>query len=442
MNDVETRLRETLTSAEAAAPAPADLSERLIARTLEPARVVPLRPRRAVRRWLPPLLAAAVIVTVVTVGAIVRHTVAAPDRPVHPRPVPPKIQFPTQFSATDVYFRDAQHGWALGDGCADPGRGCVTLLRTIDGGASWRVVPPPPVTVPVNECTHEGDGVAGAGDQPCVDAVAFADDRHGYAWGYRTFFWTNDGGRSWRLERGRPQRLVIAGGTVVRTEAKGAATGRTVVQVQRVGATGWQTVTPAVAGMAETSQLLPSGRTVYFLASQYPRGGTLFRSTDGGRTWTKVNPAPCGSKVSTTYLSLAPDGTLAAVCYGGADATIRISTDHGHVFGPDMVAPGTHKTAQAQLIPNVLAVSPSVLLERVADRHPSVGNDYRRTTDGGRTWHRIGIDDAMAVPFLWQMFDARNGVRMNEPGVSGRDGTGLLFTHDWGKTWTPRPFAP
>jgi photosystem II stability/assembly factor-like uncharacterized protein len=440
MKDTETALRATLIEAEAKAPAPRDLADRLIAATTSPSRatphVVPLRARTVTRRWLPPLLAAAAIVVAVTAGVVVRSSLSSSPapRPAHhtPRPLP-TVTFPSGFSALSVRFNSAEDGWAIGDGASGP-RPHVAILRTHDGGVHWSTIPTPPVTVPAETCRESGDTVSGSGTQPCVDGAVFADDQHGYAWGFHTFFSTVDGGRTWRSDPVHPSSVIIAGHDVIRIIAAGKMMGPSIVQVAAVGSAHWQTVTPGGGGTAETSQLVASGKVAYYLATHYPTGGVLFRSGDAGESWTKVNDAPCGPTVQTASVTVAPDGTLAASCYGGAYATIRVSSDGGRTFGADRIAPGTRKTSQSQQVAVVAPVSAKVLLLRVGDRQP--GHTYRRSTDGGKTWQVVGTDDAMQSIFGWQMFDARHGYR------TAPYGAGLLTTSDGGRTWTPRTFNP
>ena len=439
MSDLETVLRSTLNEAERTAPAPHDLAERLIANTLTPRRgaphVVTLHGRRAARRWLPPLLVAALIIAIVTAGLIVRVSLSS-DRPAnkHSKPPPPQVQSPTNFFSTDVYFSDADHGWAIGDGC-EPGRsGCLTILYTSDGARTWRAIPAPPVGLSATECRQTGDESAGPNPKPCVSLVVFADEENGYAWGYRTFFWTNNGGRTWQRDSSYPLAVQVVGRNVLRVVTSGKQVGPAVLQVAKVGTANWRTVSPDSGSSAEISTITSRGNVAYYLATKFPSfRSALYRSADAGETWTKVNAAPCGTR-ETLAVDPAVDGSLAATCYGGANATIRISTDGGRTFGADVIAPGTRKTTQSQLAPELLPVSSKVWLERVNDRQPTAGWNYRRTTDGGRTWQLIDQDVAIMDPFSWTMFDAKNGYRSNYDPRPTSDAA-VLFTHDGGKTW-------
>jgi hypothetical protein len=95
MSDLETALRATLAEAEVAAPAPADLAERLIAATIGSHGAAldgegrsthrGFTPAPGSRRWLAPLLAAAAVVAI-AVGVTIGIRATQPVRPAHPTP--------------------------------------------------------------------------------------------------------------------------------------------------------------------------------------------------------------------------------------------------------------------------------------------------------------------------------------------------------------------
>ncbi|MBV8385976.1 MAG: hypothetical protein JO155_04195, partial [Acidimicrobiia bacterium] len=93
-------------------------------------------------------------------------------------PVPPG------FLAASVTFISPSKGWVLGTApCASPS--CTSILRTTDGGATWKGIPAPKA------------GLWNSADETAtVRSLRFANDRDGFAFG--DGFWaTHDGGAHW-----------------------------------------------------------------------------------------------------------------------------------------------------------------------------------------------------------------------------------------------------
>jgi photosystem II stability/assembly factor-like uncharacterized protein len=81
-----------------------------------------------------------------------------------------------------IAFADADHGWAVGAN--------ATFVRTTNGGATWSVVPVPPIP--------KRDPLLSANS---LRAIAFADASNGVAVGVYQGVWrTTDGGASWTVE--------------------------------------------------------------------------------------------------------------------------------------------------------------------------------------------------------------------------------------------------
>jgi hypothetical protein len=170
---------------------------------------------------------------------------------------------------------------------------CFGLRRTLDRGASWLALPPPPFSV-------------GAPDDRALFELHFANTLDGWAFG-TTLWWTDDGARSWHQ--------VDLGGPVLAV-ASGAGEAYAVVQPCRplavvcngpgelhrshVGTDRWAQVPAAPVGLdVETGpfSLVAEGRTVFLAAPYLPE---LFVSTDGLHF--SSLPVPC---------SQSPNGTRA-----------------------------------------------------------------------------------------------------------------------------------
>ena len=105
-------------------------------------------------------------------------------------------------------------------------------------------------------------------------------------------------------------------------------------------------------------------------------GGTLYRSSDGGNTWSEV-PALDGTSVFD--IEFAPDGTA----YLGTQDSVRKSTDGGLSWVTLNLGIG----ANDQVFDVAIDPSdPSILWAGIADAAGSQPVNVMRSTDGGGTW--------------------------------------------------------
>ncbi len=167
---------------------------------------------------------------------------------------------PTRVLLTAVDFAGEKDGWAVGHD--------AVILRTRDGGATWRIV----------HCAPEEE-------RPLLD-VWFRDAKAGFAVGaYGYFLETRDGGESWEsrlisdddfhlnvLVPADPDgtRMFIAGeaGAIYRSDDAGRT---------------WQALPSPYAGSWFGAVALDRDRLV--LAGLK---GRLFQSTDAGETWSRI----------------------------------------------------------------------------------------------------------------------------------------------------------
>ena len=79
---------------------------------------------------------------------------------------------------SDVYFKDADHGWAVGDGGNQyPPENISLFYNTDDGGETWK-----DQSYQINHA---------------LSSICFADDETGYISGHKTILRTVDGGENW-----------------------------------------------------------------------------------------------------------------------------------------------------------------------------------------------------------------------------------------------------
>ena len=146
------------------------------------------------------------------------------------------------------------------------------------------------------------------------------------------------------------------------------------------------------AGNGDWSSLGPPGGDVFdvavstvdaniVLAGLAPGGsigGTLYRSSDGGNTWSEV-PALDGTSVFDIEFAPAPDNTT----YLGTQDSIRKSTDGGLSWVTLNLGIGANdQVFDVAIDPS----APSILWAGIADALASQPVNVMRSTDSGATW--------------------------------------------------------
>ena len=242
-------------------------------------------------------------------------------------------QVPVSVDLTSVFFVDDKEGWAVGhDG---------VILHTSDGGERWgvqltgrtanerlvaameRKVAADPAADDAKKLLEEAKRYAEQGaDKPFLD-VWFADARTGYAVGaFNLIFRTGDGGKTWepwfdRTDNPKFFNLYaiapVAGDLYIAGEGGVVLKLDPAAQRFKALATGYG---GSFFGVAD------AGSAVLVFGLR----GNVYRSEDGGRTWTKVDTGLAASVVSATRTS---GGTVLL-----ADVAGRLSgsTDDGRTF--------------------------------------------------------------------------------------------------------------
>jgi photosystem II stability/assembly factor-like uncharacterized protein len=276
--------------------------------------------------------------------------------------------------------------WASGSG--------GTVLRTVDGGRSWRQVGPPGTAdlqfrdIEAFDAWHAVALAIGPGELSRVyvtddggrtwtetfrntdpaafyDCVAFFDRRHGLALsdpvdGHFRILATSDGGRHWAVQPTEGMPPALDG------EFAFAASGTCLVTAKRPGADAWF----ATGGGASAR---------------------VFHSRDFGRNWS-VTSTPVPSGASAGIYSLAFQDRGRGIAVGGdfaapaaAPDAAATSRDGGRTWRVAKVVPGEYRSGAAWRSTHgdtALAVGPT-------------GSDISH--DGGRTWRRFDTGSFDAV---------------------------------------------
>jgi photosystem II stability/assembly factor-like uncharacterized protein len=267
-----------------------------------------------------------------------------------------------------------------------------TILRTLDGGRSWRNVGPAEAAdlefrdIEAFDRDHAVALTIGEGDQSRVyatsnggrswtetfrndeptafyDCLTFLDRRHGLALsdpvgGKFRILATADGGRSWRVRPTAGMPAALTG------EFAFAASGTCLVSAPHAGGRAW-----FATGGAERAR--------------------VFSTVDGGRSW-RVTDSPIPSGPSAGIYSLAFRDAWHGIAVGGdyntptvAPNAAAVTRDGGRRWTTATVSPGEYRSGAAWASGNTaLAVGPT-------------GSDLSR--DGGRTWQRFDTGSFDAV---------------------------------------------
>jgi hypothetical protein len=349
-----------------------------------------------------------------------------PPSPVPPGPRPGRVPaggpVPAGFAAWSVTFVSDRQAYLLGDAPCRRAP-CTSVVRTLDGGRSWRGVPAPRASLPSTRISAPSSAAT-------VRELRFATGRDGYAFG-GGLWTTHNGARSWRrLNLGVVRDLATDGRTVyavVADCAAGAGSCRGVrLLTSPVSADAFRPVAglePGGGAGADGAVSTGGGTTVATLA-----GAVYVRRGSGG--WTRAaDPCwPLGGPV----VAPASGSTLTAYCAEGAAGsvylTIRQSTDLGGHWSA--VAGGALRLPNS--VTALTAGSASVLAAAAAS--PDLGGGLSVSRDGGRTWA------AAPLPRTgdgWRYVGARSAtalVALPDPPAA------VLWTSGTaGRTWTAHP---
>jgi photosystem II stability/assembly factor-like uncharacterized protein len=266
-----------------------------------------------------------------------------------------------------------------------------TVLKTTDGGMSWRAVSPP--------------GVADL-DFRDIEAV---DDQKVFLLGSgegpkSRIYKTTDGGASWNLLATNlepkgfwdcmsfwdPTHGIIVGDPPVGSD------GRFTIMTTIDGAT-WQKIKGPSANKDEGA-FAASGSCVFtrgtreaWFGTSGPGGGRVFHSTDGGQTWSVAKTPIRHDSASAGIFSLAFSGALHGIAAGGdymkpneSTGIVAITEDGGKTWiTPAGPVPGGYRSA-------VRCETSGVCIATGTS-----GSDY--SADGGKSWKTFTMEGFNAL---------------------------------------------
>ncbi|HZP30162.1 MAG TPA: hypothetical protein VFC99_14510 [Acidimicrobiia bacterium] len=407
-------------------------------RPVSPTPVDVLR-RRVRRRRQRSRAVASVAAVALLAGALIVAALLGGERSVHTTTVP------TTISAVppDTPAVGAMHLWSPSAGYAVNGLG---LYVTDDGGAHWRNIAPADTYDPIGHMT----------------AIDARDPQHIWtSWALNshpiTNYRTTDGGRTW-LTDARCDNAVCPsftaidfvdddhGWSVVGSD-DGTGSGR--LYVSSDGGAHWTTIGPVpfngqVRYLDTRRGWGRTGPHALGANGGYTNpGGELFRTDDGGRTWTRAHPLR-ESRGAVTYgvpRFFGPAGVVAAWIHRprGPRKVEILSTDDGGESWRPRSAPASPRARQYTGDPD-FPVSPST----PGDVTYYPGGRLYSTSDAGKhwtqvtpspAWARVDTLDFVTPEFGWATVFA-DVPHCGATAPAACTYPVLVSTSDGGRTWT------
>ena len=225
--------------------------------------------------------------------ALTLGTSSAMAQPASGGPPPPK-----GFEADSASFVSATTGFVLGARHCSQLPCTARLVRTVNGGATWKAVPVPAVQlVPTFSGTPS----------TAVSTVRFENSRDGWLFGPGLWA-TTDAGQHWRqVSLGGPVVALAAsdGRVFAATTTVNGSLNKARLHESAVGSTKWSLVT----GVSPANAITVSGHSVW--AGIAPR---LWHSADGGKHWTKLTFRCPSPTVTASAVAAASPKDIALAC--------------------------------------------------------------------------------------------------------------------------------
>ena len=267
-----------------------------------------------------------------------------------------------------------------------------TVIHTTDGGTTWQVDSIPGAS------TFDLRGIHATSDQ-----VAHVAATAGRIWR------TTNGGKSWTLTYQSPDSSMFLDGITFRNPRDGITlgdpmNGRFVILVTRDSGASWSMAPDSSRPQAMDGEaaFAASGTSLVVAGSRYGWLGTggsvsrVFRTENGGATWTAAPSGIPARNGSGGVFSVAFSGPLHGVAVGGdyerpdsASGTAAVTADGGVTWSPARQFPRRYRSGVA-----LRRVSEEVL---VAVAVGTTGSDVSR--DGGITWTPLDATSFNAVQF-------------------------------------------
>jgi photosystem II stability/assembly factor-like uncharacterized protein len=207
----------------------------------------------------------------------------------------------------------------------------------------------------------------------------------------------------------------------------------------------WREVGPYRGGRSAAVEGIAAQPKTYYFGST---GGGVWKTTDGGETWKNVSDGFFGGSIGAVAVSEWDPNVVYA---GGGEVTVRGNVSHGNGMwkSTDAGKTWTHIGLEnSRHIPRVRVHprNPDIVYAAVLGHlfAPSKDRGVYRSTDGGKSWQRIlyANENAGAVDLVMDPTNSRVlyastwRVRRTPYSLeSGGEGSGLWKSTDGGDTW-------